>query len=212
MRELFFYLLAHPEGLTKEEIGATILPESSASQLKIQFKNLTYRLRRSLGQDTITFDNERYSFNTGLDFKYDVEIFERKIEEAKSVESSDKKLSTYQDALALYRGPYLVDLSGTWVMPERQRYLNLYLDAAADAARIYSEREEYDKTLSYSDIILKEDRCYEEAYRLKMLAYAGLGNQAEIIRQYELCRKVLAEEINAKPSPQTEALFFQLTQ
>ncbi|MEJ2600003.1 MAG: tetratricopeptide repeat protein, partial [Anaerolineales bacterium] len=39
VRELFFYILAHPEGLTKEAIGLVFWPESSPAQLKLQFKN-----------------------------------------------------------------------------------------------------------------------------------------------------------------------------
>ena len=217
VREFFFFILSNERSLSKEEIGSVLLPESSPAQLRIQFKNLIYRLRHALGQETISNVNERYVFNRNLDYKYDVEIFQRKIQEArseldKSGPDNKKRFSALNEAISLYRGPYLADLEGTWMLPERQRLLELFFHALEETARIHMEAREYDRTLSASDRILKEDPCREEAYRLKMMAYAALGNRADVHRQYQLCREVLAEEMNAEPSPQTEALYFKLTQ
>ncbi|MCL4562045.1 MAG: tetratricopeptide repeat protein, partial [Chloroflexi bacterium] len=52
-RDLFFLLLANSEGMTKEAIGAIFWPDSSPSQLKLQFKNSIYRLRHALELDAI---------------------------------------------------------------------------------------------------------------------------------------------------------------
>ena len=76
VREFFFHLLAHPDGLTREAIGAVFWLDSSPSQLKLQFKNTIYRLRRALDKEVIIFDvdEERYYFNRQLDYEYDVEM------------------------------------------------------------------------------------------------------------------------------------------
>jgi two-component SAPR family response regulator len=212
VRELFFFMLSNEKSLSKEEVGSILLPESSPGQLRMQFKNLVYRLRHALGQETISNVNERYMFNRDLDYKYDVEIFQRKIQEAQSELDMEKRVSALNEAISLYRGPYLADLEGTWMLPERQRLLELFLHALEESARIHLEAREYDRTLAAGDRILKADPCREEAYRLKMMAFAALGSRADIHRQYERCREVLAEEMNAEPSPQTEALYFKLTQ
>jgi two-component SAPR family response regulator len=47
-RELLFYLLSHPEGRTKEQIGLALWPEASTSQLRSSFHDTVYRLRRAL--------------------------------------------------------------------------------------------------------------------------------------------------------------------
>lgn len=209
-REFFFYLIAQPGSLTKEEIGAVLVPESSKSKLNIQFKNITYKLRFALGQDAILTEDEHYSFNRSLDYRYDVEIFKRKTEEAGATSDSEEKISALEDAIRLYRGPYLRDVENTWVLPERQRLLKMYIDALVDLARAYLGYGSYDKIFGYSEKILAEDPCYEEAYRLSMLAHAGQGNQAGMRREYQRCRQALFEELGARPSEQTEKLYEML--
>ena len=210
VREFFFYLVAQPGSKTKEEIGAVLLPESSKSKLNIQFKNITYKLRLALGADAYLTEEEHYSFNRNLDYRYDVEIFQQKIEEAEASADLEKKVSALQEAIDLYLGPYLLDVESIWVLPERQRLLRLYINALVNVAQIRLEQGSYDETFSYCEQILKEDNCYEEAYRLSMLAHAGLGNRAGIRREYDNCREVLLGELNAKPSDQTEELYRQL--
>jgi tetratricopeptide (TPR) repeat protein len=62
-RHLFFCLLAHPDGMTKEEVGAILWPDSSPAQLKRKFKNAIYRLRQALRQEVVLFDEDCYRFN-----------------------------------------------------------------------------------------------------------------------------------------------------
>ena len=42
---------------------------------------------------------------------------------------------------------------------------------------------------------------------MTMRAYVRLGTRAQALRQYTLCRKILAEEFDAIPEPATERLF-----
>ena len=59
-RDLFFLLLAHPEGLTKEQIGEIFWPDSTPSELKLRFKNTIYRLRHAAGKEVILFQGESF--------------------------------------------------------------------------------------------------------------------------------------------------------
>jgi DNA-binding SARP family transcriptional activator len=68
IRDLFFLILSEPQGWSKEMLGEILWPESSPAQLKNRFKNSIYRLRRTLHQDVVRFDGERYTFNRDLDY------------------------------------------------------------------------------------------------------------------------------------------------
>jgi DNA-binding SARP family transcriptional activator len=47
----------------------------------------------------------------------------------------------------------------------------------------------------------------ESGYRRLMQAHAGAGNRAEGLRVYERCRRFLANELGAYPSPETESIY-----
>jgi LuxR family maltose regulon positive regulatory protein len=210
-RELFFCLLAHPQGLTKEAIGIIFWPDSSAGQLKLQFKNTIYRIRHALGQDVLLFDGDRYWFNRDLDYEYDVETFVIKIGVGQSGLNKADRVAAYRVAIDLYNGSYLPEMDGNWVVPERERLWRMYEDAILDLARLYLDEGGYIETLEYCQRVLSVDPCLEEAHRLVMRAYAARGNQAEVTRQFDRCRKALLEEVGAQPSSQTVSLYLKLT-
>jgi len=53
---------------------------------------------------------------------------------------------------------------------------------------------------------LRQDGCWENAYRLAMLAYAQQGNRAQAMRMYERCVNTLRNELGVPPSKEIENL------
>jgi LuxR family maltose regulon positive regulatory protein len=207
VRELFFLLLAHPEGMTREEIGAILWPESSPTQLKLQFKNAIYRLRFALGQEIVLFDGFRYGYNNDLDYEYDVQIYEERIKQAKAADRPSEKIASYRAVVDMYRGPYLPEGEGTWVVAERERLWQIQVEAYLTLVWLCLESGDHHTALEYAHRILREDRCQEEAHRLSMRAYAALGNRAAIKRQYDECCWALRQDVDSEPSIQTQLLF-----
>ena len=48
-RELLVFLLMHPEGRTKEQVGLAFWPDASPAQLRNSFHVTLHRLRKALG-------------------------------------------------------------------------------------------------------------------------------------------------------------------
>jgi LuxR family maltose regulon positive regulatory protein len=207
VRQLFFVLLAHPEGLSKEAVGEIIWPDSSPAQLKVRFKNAIYRLRRALGQDVVLFDENLYRFNQGLDYEYDVKSFLQKLAQAQTATGLAEHIEAYQEAVRLYKGSYLPDADGTWVLPEREQLWQAYVEAILRLAEHHLQVSEYETAQKYCQHALAEDECLEEAHRIAMRVHAATGNRAAVVRQYERCRSALLQEIDALPSAQTETLY-----
>jgi LuxR family maltose regulon positive regulatory protein len=207
VRELFFYILAHPEGLTKESIGVVFWPDSNPSQLKLQFKNAIYRMRYALGQEVVEFENDRYRFNRNLDYEYDVETFTNYLHRAGNNVDRQQKTILLEKAVNVYQHPYLGDVEGSWVIPIREALWREFTTSVSSLSQLFLEDSYNDKVLEYSQKLLALDPCLEEAHRLAMRAYSAKGDRAGLVRQFERCRKALHDEIDAPPSPQTISLF-----
>ena len=210
VRELFFYLLTKPKGASKDEIGLTFWSESSASQLKLQFKNAIYRLRHALGPEIVLFDEDVYWFNRDLDYEYDVEKFQSLINSARSDHQDESRIKTYGAALTIYKGPFLAEAEGSWVWKEREQLREMYIQTALELTEIHYKAKDFTSALEYCQYALDEEPSLEEAHRLAMQIYAARGNRAGVSRQFERCKMILKSEVNASPSPQTVSLYEEL--
>jgi LuxR family transcriptional regulator, maltose regulon positive regulatory protein len=208
VRELFYLLLEHPEGLSKEDIGLVLWPDSTPQRLKTQFKNALYRLRRALGKEVVLFaENEDiYRFNRFLDYDYDVEIFRDQIRASGNL-NNQAQIEALQMAVDLYQGDYLPEIGGVWVVPKREQLWQEYLRSHLKLAQHAFSNRDYLGVVDYVQDILGLDACQEEAHRLAMQAYAARGNRANLVRQFDLCKEALINELGVRPSPQTELLF-----
>jgi two-component SAPR family response regulator len=207
-RELFFFLLAHPnKGMTREEIGVILWPDSSTEQLRLQFRNTLYYLRYALGQDVIINTEHRYLFNSDMDYSYDVQEFERKIMQAESAETPAKKIQLLKDAIQLYQGEFYPEGEGSWVMTERGRLTQMHEHSLLTLAQLHLEQYEPQMALIHCQTVLAENHCMESAHRLAMQAYAALGNRSGVANQFELCKQLLKDELGLDPSPETIKLY-----
>jgi len=212
VRELFFLLLENPGGLTKEAIADDLWPGGELHQLPKQFNNAIYRLRRALGKETVSFDQEngRYRFNWGMDYRYDVKSFQAKLEQARSVKDLHVQIAAIKEAIELYRGTYLPDVEGVWAEPIRERLRRIYIEAVLVVAQFYFQNADYEETLGYCGRIFLEEPCQEAAHRLAMRVHVASGNRPEAARQYERCKLALQLYLGLLPSTETESLFEQL--
>ena len=209
-RDMFFCLLAHPAGLSKEEIGLIFWQDCTIKQLKTRFKNTLYRLRSALPEDVILFDNETYYFNQKLDYTYDVESFLALSERARATNDLHAKTKLLRAALDLYQGPYLMGVDLAWVLGERERLQQVFIDLGLQLASLSLESDQASDALTYCERVLAEDSTLEEAHRLAMRVHAAMGNRNEIANQYARCCTALLDEIGVDPSPQTVSLYERL--
>ncbi len=211
VRELFYLLLENPAGLSKEDIGLILWPDSSPQQLKTQFKNALYRLRRALGKEVVIFSEEKdqYQFNRSLDYDYDVEMFQDQINIGKQ-QTDHRQHQAFKKAVNIYHGDYLPEISGAWVVPKREQFWQEFLRAQLHLAQYAFENQDFISVIDQLQNIVNLDPCQEEAHRLIMQAYAALGNRGDLVRQFAICKDALQTELGVVPSPQTENLYRDL--
>jgi len=212
VRDLFFYLLSHPEGATKEEIGAAFWPDADRDTVRLRFKNSVYRLRKAAGNDCVAFDDEIYRFNRSIDYDYDVDTFMHELENAKKAQSVEEEIEHYRAAVASYHGPFLPKLDQEWVLFAREKHQSAFLNAAQTLINLYMKVGKYSQAALLANRALEEDNYNESVYRSAMMAYSAMDDRSAVARQYERCKLVLKKELDIDPSPQTVKLYNSLMQ
>lgn len=211
-RDLFFFLLNNPQGLTKEQIGLVFWPDASSDQLQQRFRNLIYRLRHAVGSEVVVLGpDELYRFNHALDYEYDVETFEREMDRAEHMEKGEERLRQLLHTTRLYQGPFLPEIDAEWALVEREHLKRRCLEGLLSAAQLGLEINHPEQALQCCQTALQIDPSFEEAHRLAMRGYSAEGNRAGVIRQYQACTQAMQDEFGTGPSPQTVHLFEQLT-
>lgn len=209
-RDMFFMLLAHPEGMTKEEISLIFWPDASDEEVKYRFKNTAYRLRRAVGKNRVILEQNIYRFNNSLEYKYDVESFLKEYATASKITDPMKKIVHFREVLKHYRGSYLSEIFDSWTVEHRENLRLIYLNVLLQVAEIYFNQSNYDLAMEFCQRSLKEDNLLEEAYQLAFRIYAAAGNRVALVRQYQQCVEIFEKEINSPPSDKTQALYQDL--
>ncbi|HUM72045.1 MAG TPA: bacterial transcriptional activator domain-containing protein, partial [Chloroflexota bacterium] len=140
----------------------------------------------------------------------DAAEFERLLAQADRLFKRDPAtaVSLYRQALALYDGDYLQAYPYyDWASAEQERLLTLYLRSSERLAQALAAQAAWAEVATVCQAILSHDDCWEEAYRLLMLAYDGLGNRAQALQTYERCRETLQRKWGVEPMPDTVQIY-----
>ena len=125
-RDLFFFLLQHHDGLSKEQIGAAFWPDHSPQKLDGVFRSTLYRLRRGLFKECVIYEDGAYRFDRGTDYWFDVQAFDEALDQAGNSAALEEATAPLVQALKWYRGEYLEGIDADWVTVERERLRKRY--------------------------------------------------------------------------------------
>ncbi len=170
-------------------------PPSAGKSLQ----NSVVRLRKLLG-DRILTRAPGYALRVGPG-ELDSVRFEQLVESARDLDSNERRESL-RSALALWRGPVLVDaLPDGFELPEVGRLEDLRLSALE--SRIEADLETgHDGDLVRELESLVAEHPYRERSRAQlMLALYRAGRQADALAVYRETRKRLVDELGIEPSP-----------
>ena len=99
------------------------------------------------------------------------------------------------------------DPSAVALSEEREALRTVHLDVLLDAADAALKVRWYRDGVDFARRALTLDRYSERAFRALIAAHAGIGETQPALAAYEQCRKVLADDLGADPSPQTHAVY-----
>jgi predicted ATPase/DNA-binding SARP family transcriptional activator len=180
-----------------EELWGGEVPESGRSALQVRIS----QLRKSLGgaRGRIVTRPAGYLLRVDPD-ELDLYGFERLVREADRSEPAEAA-EKLREALSMWRGPPLVDLSdASFAQPAIRRLEEQRLAAL-------EKRVEADLALGRHADLIAELTTMVEEYPLRehlhaqlMLALYRCGRQAEALSAYQTARRVLVEQLAIEPS------------
>jgi ATP/maltotriose-dependent transcriptional regulator MalT/DNA-binding SARP family transcriptional activator len=223
-RQLFQLLITYRGAMLERDQIVEMLwpemePEGAQRDFKIALSALYAVLEpartRNAPSAFVARDGTCYGLRPQADLWLDVDDFARLIDRGDEAYAGDPEASSqyYRQALALYQGEYLQEYPyEEWCSEERERLLTLYLRTAERVAAAYVDQSAWEEALEVCRLILVRDNCWEQAYRLMMMAYAGQGNQAHALRTYRRCLDCLQAELGVEPAPTTRDLYETIRQ
>ena len=121
--------------------------------------------------------------------------------------------TAHPGALALLDSELLEELDGVdpafdvWLHGERERLRDR---ARSVAEALLNEQVAPETLIPVAQQLLAIDRAHEGAWRALMRAHAERGERGMAIQSYDRCRAVLADLLDAQPSPETQALLVEI--
>lgn len=221
-RILFQYLITNrkqfiPRDRITFDLWPDLDPEKASRDFKVALSAANAAIR---GADEPDRDEEfilrqglSYRLNEAAPIAIDAELFERYLEKARKMETTDVKESIrlYRSGLEMYGGEYLPErLYDDWTSSERERLTTLFLLGSTSMAMLLLGTGEADEAIIWSERVTAVDPLWEEAYRIQMLAYNLKGNRPKAVQVYSRCRRILGDELGIEPMAGTTAVYNQI--
>ena len=126
-------------------------------------------------------------------------------------------LSRLERVAALYHGPFLGGLSladsepfEEWASARRQQLHRAVLEALHTLTTYHDRRGAFDQACWYAQRQLGLEPWREQAHRQLMRALAHSGQRAAALRQFQVCQRILMDELGVEPSADTWNLYHQI--
>jgi SARP family transcriptional regulator, regulator of embCAB operon len=219
-RLVFAYLVAERgRAVPRDELAEALWAETPPATWDKALTGIISKLRGVLadggldGANVLTGAFGCYRLELPAGAWIDVVVAADAVKDAEdAIAAGDLDRTTAAAALAesLLRQPFLPGEDGAWVEGKRREFADLRgraLDALTDAAL---RRGDGHEGAMWAEQAIALEPFRETGYRRLMEAHVASGNRAEALRVYERCRRLLAEELGAYPSPETESLYREL--
>ena len=213
---LFKYLLTHrgapcARDVLMDVFWPAVPPDQARNRFHVALSGLRRSLRAVCDIPVVVFRDGAYGLNTDLDLQVDVDEFERLVESGNRAERDDEAgvaTACYEQAVALYRGDLLAESPyEDWALLPREALRVSYLDLLDRLVALHLAHDNLGPCMAVAQLILQQDPCREDAHRMIMRCCAQQGRVHEALRQFELCSRALALNLDSSPSQATVELY-----
>jgi len=213
-----YLALETPPALAREKLANVFWQDKTDDAARYRLRHTLWDLRRDLGKGCIGSDDANCWLNSEgvwvdvAQFQSDFTTFVSR----PMTEALAKDLTALAD---LYRGDFLegilvreAPMFEEWHLVQRERLQLLYQDVLWHTALVAQAIGDLSSAIQILNRLIRADSLRERSYRALMNIHSRQGDRAAALRVYEQCSRVLASELNARPSAETQRLRDQIAQ
>lgn len=215
-RALFCYLLLEARPIRRERLAGLFWGEQPEVRARGNLSRVLSNLR-DLCPGCLTSDRAAVTFAPPAPAWVDVHDLGAAYRAAQHAPDSPAAQTALSSALELYRGPLLAGFSlagcpefEEWLRVQQEQTHTLALAAWEWQTAYHRQRGEWAAAVACARRALELEPWRESTHRQLMLLLALQGERDAALRQYDLCRRLLADELGVAPAPETAALYSRI--
>lgn len=217
LTRLLAYMVYHRnKSLTVQELVEALWSEDESDNPAGALKNLMYRLRNLLKRtwgnyDFIISSRGVYQWNPKVILHIDAEDFEQRCKEMTFESSVEKKILKGKEAVELYQGVFLPELSGEyWVISTATYQNSVYLTTVKKLAELLEQEQRYTEL----EKICRQALCFasldEEIHCYLMRALIADNKQQIAAEHYTKTVKYMYDTLGVRPSEEMQEVYEEM--
>jgi DNA-binding SARP family transcriptional activator len=197
-QRLLAFLALHDRPLLRPYVAGTLWLESSQEHANANLRTALWRLRRP-GCRVVSASPDSLALERGVA----VDLRDAELIAHRAIEHAGRP-----DDLAELRttGDLLPDWYDDWLLIERERFRQLRLHALEVLCEDLAAAGSFAAAAEAGLAAVAGEPLRESAHRALIKAYLAEGNVGEAVRQYEVFRRVMLDELGLEPSPLIQEL------
>ena len=221
LQSLLAYLTLHRAApQARARLAFLMWPDSTDEQALTNLRNAIHKLRHAL-PDIDAFlrigrqDIQWQAARPDVSWTLDAQEFERALSrtnEAEQAQNFKAAREALTQAVESYQGDLLPGCYDEWIIPERDRLRQAFLQALDRLIGLLEGERNYAAAISMALRLLRLDSLHEATYRQLMRLYAASGDRASALRIYHTCATTLERELGAEPGKATREVYERLLQ
>jgi LuxR family maltose regulon positive regulatory protein len=205
--------------VSKDAIVDTFWGESDFGSVERNFHPTISHIRKALNsnqplkQNFLLYRDGDYQLNPEFSCRIDTEEFDRLVTEGDAARRSRDQeafVKSYEEAAAIYRGEFMQGSYDEWVEEQRSYCREQYLRILEILAQTAQKSEDWARSHTLAQRILREDPFREDVHCHLMRAHAAQGNRVAVREQYETLRRLLRKELGVEPAAETQRVYREL--
>jgi len=195
---LAYLALNHGYPQSREKLSALFWEGSPEEQARVNLRKCLSVLRKQIG-DVLQTEDDDVTLNSDA-IGVDAHRFKQLVKTG--------NIGSLEQASEMYKGDLLDGFSlkeeafEAWLRTEREQYRHMMVEGLTKLITHFESSQMTAPIVKYATVLLSIDRLNEQGHLSLMHAYAAQGRHDAALKQFDLCRQILARELDVQPKPE----------